>query len=169
MKTVFGKTDILLPHYAKDDERWESWSVIACDQHTSEPAFWDETESLAGTEPSTLSLILPEAYLNTERGERKLEEIKRDSFEEGFFNEYRGSMVYVERTLSTGAIRRGLVGAVSLDSYSFEPEDTPDIRPTEGTVRERIPPRVAVRRESVYEASHVMLFCENSELFDMLT
>ncbi len=171
METVFRKTDILLPYYAHESEEWETWSVIACDQHTSEPSYWEETAKAAGSAPSTLSLILPEAYLNTELEGEKKAAIKKapETLGENFLKKYEGALVYVERTLVSGMIRRGLVGAIPLDSYSYEPGAMCDVRPTEGTVKERIPPRVAVRRESVYEASHVMLFCENSELFDLLT
>lgn len=170
MKTVFGRTNILLPAYSHDDERFEKWSVIACDQHTSDLSYWERLEEFVGDAPSTLGLILPEAYLGKERAAEKKEEIKKYPEKlAGVLKEYKDSLVYVERTLSSGMIRRGVVGAISLDDYDYEPGSTPAVRPTEGTVKERIPPRVEVRRGSVYEASHVMLFTEDRELFDMLT
>ena len=171
MDTVFKKTDIMLPYYASDSEEWETWSVIACDQHTSEPSYWEETKRKTKGAPSTLDLVLPEAYLGTELEAEKKKQIKGAPEKLGgnFLKKYENALVYVERTLSSGMIRRGIVGAVSLDAYSYEPGAECDIRPTEGTVKERIPPRVAVRRESVYEASHVMLFCECPDLFDYLT
>lgn len=170
MKTVFNTTDLLLPKYASDDARWEAWSVIACDQHTSEPAYWEEAARIAGDAPSTLGLILPEAYLGKDAEARIKENIKKyPASLEGYLKEYKDALVYVERTLKSGMIRRGIVGAIALDEYDFEAGSAPAVRPTEGTVKERIPPRVAVRRESVYEASHVMLFTEDAEAFDMLT
>jgi len=170
MKTVFNKTDILLPHFASDDKRWGAWSVIACDQHTSEPDFWAETYRTVGDDPSTLGLILPEAYLGTEREASKKGEIKEYPAKlDGILKKYDDALIYVERTLESGMIRRGIVGAIDLDAYDYEAGTSPDVRPTEGTVKERIPPRVAVRRDSVYEASHVMLFTEGYGLFDMLT
>lgn len=170
MKTVFGKTDILLPRYTREDERWSAWSVIACDQHTSDISYWDRVEKNAKGAPSTYSLILPEAYLGTERAAKKEEAIKDAPEEiEKVLKNYEGALVYVERTLESGQIRRGVVGAIALDAYDYEKGTTPDIRPTEGTVKERIPPRVEVRRRSVYEASHVMLFTEDRDLFDYLT
>ena len=66
MDTVFKKTDILLPYYASDSDEWETWSVIACDQLTSEPSYWDDTKRNTKGAPSTLDLILPEAFLGTE-------------------------------------------------------------------------------------------------------
>ena len=170
MKNVFRKTDVLLPRFASDSEEWESWSVIACDQHTSELSYWEETAAKTKGAPSTLDLILPEAYLGTDKEDAKKEALKNGKgLPEGFLHEYKDALVYVERTLSSGMIRRGIVGAIDLDSYSYEPDVSCEIRPTEGTVKERIPPRVAVRRISEYEASHVMLFCECSEVFDLLT
>lgn len=170
MKTVFGKTNILLPYYSSDDTRFEKWSVIACDQHTSDLSYWENLEEFVGGAPSTLGLILPEAYLGKERAAAKKEEIKKYPEKlAGVLKEYKDSLVYVERTLSSGMIRRGVVGAISLDAYDYEPGSTPEVRPTEGTVKERIPPRVEVRRNSIFEASHVMLFTEDMKLFDMLT
>ena len=170
MKTVFGKTNILLPYFAFDSGGFEKWSVIACDQHTSDASYWENLEKFVGDEPSTLGLILPEAYLGKERAAAKMEEIKKYPEKlAGVLKEYRDSLVYVERTLSSGMIRRGVVGAISLEAYDYEPGSAPAVRPTEGTVKERIPPRVEVRRNSVYEASHVMLFTEDVKLFDMLT
>ena len=171
MDNVFKKTDVLLPYYESDSGEWETWSVIACDQHTSEPSYWEACSKLVKDSPSTLGLVLPEAYLGTELEDEKKEAIKRAPRSLGgtFLKEYKDALVYVERTLSSGLIRRGIVGAVSLDAYSYERGAECDIRPTEGTVKERIPPRVAVRRDSVYEASHVMLFCECPDVFDLLT
>ena len=168
--SVFGKCDILLPYFAAEDERWKIWSVIACDQHTSEPEYWERVEDAASRGASTLGLILPEAYLGTDREEPSIDRIKKYPEKiSGILKEYKDSLVYVERTLSSGDVRRGLAGAIDLDCYDYAPGSSPAVRPTEGTVLERIPPRVAVRRESVYEASHVMLFTEDSSLFDMLT
>ncbi|MBQ7715203.1 MAG: DUF1015 domain-containing protein [Clostridia bacterium] len=170
MKTVFGKTNVLLPKYASDSPDWETWSVIACDQHTSDRAYWEETRRLTAERPSTLGLILPEAYLGTELENKLKDGIASSSAAvEGMLTEYPDAMIYVERTLESGMIRRGLVGAISLDSYDYEKGTDPDVRPTEGTVKERIPPRVEVRRASTFEASHVMLFTECSEVFDLLT
>ena len=168
--SVFGKCDILLPYFAAEDERWRTWAVIACDQHTSEPEYWERVEAASAHGASTLGLILPEAYLGTEREEKAIKRIKKYPEKiAGILKEYKDCLVYVERTLSCGAVRRGLVGAIDLDRYDYAAGSSPAVRPTEGTVLERIPPRVAVRRESVYEASHVMLFTEGYSLFDMLT
>lgn len=168
--SVFGKCDLLLPYFAAEDERWNIWSVIACDQHTSDPSYWERAERAASRGASTLGLILPEAYLGTDRETAAKERIKKYPEKiSGILKEYKDALVYVERTLSSGDVRRGLVGAVDLDCYDYKKGSTPAVRPTEGTVVERIPPRLAVRRDSTYEASHVMLFTEGAELFDMLT
>ncbi|MBR6918314.1 MAG: DUF1015 domain-containing protein [Clostridia bacterium] len=171
MPNTFHTTNVLLPRFDAGCDKWESWSVIACDQYTSEPEYWESVDEITGGAPSTLGLILPEAYLSTDLKDEKLAAIKKnsDALCDGYLKEYSDSMVYVERTLASGKIRRGLVGAIALDAYSFEKGAICDVRPTEGTVKERIPPRVEVRRASVYEASHVMLFGECSDVFDLLT
>ena len=120
MDTVFKKTDILLPRYASDSDEWVTWSVIACDQHTSEPSYWDETKRIVKGAPSTLDLVLPEAYLGNGAEAKQKENIKRapEKFGDSFLKKYEGSLVYVERTLSSGMIRRGLVGAISLIDFT---------------------------------------------------
>ena len=44
---------------------------------------------------------------------------------------YENSLVYVERTLQNGKIRRGIVGAIDLEQYSYTPEHEAKIRSTE--------------------------------------
>ncbi|MEG2053574.1 MAG: DUF1015 family protein, partial [Oscillospiraceae bacterium] len=60
MKNIIYKSKILLP---KEGTDLTKWAVIACDQHTSEGEYWQETESIVGDAQSTLNIILPEVYL----------------------------------------------------------------------------------------------------------
>ena len=159
-KLIFSPCDVLLPPYAPDSEKWKSWSVIACDQHTGDVSYWDEVKSIALGHPSTFNLILPEAYLGSEEEAEQKLTIGRamKSLDAGFLTRYKHALVYVERTLAGGEIRRGLVGKVDLECYDYSKDTVSAVRPTEGTVAERIPPRMAVRREAVFEAPHVMVF-----------
>ena len=153
------------------------WPVIACDQYTSRPEYWEAEDRRIGCAPSSLRLICPEAFLG--EAEARLEGISRASREyaESALKEYRGG-VAVTRTLPGGVKRRGLVCLADLECYSTSGE--PLIRATEGTVTERIPPRLAVRRSSVLDVSHVIcliddpdrtviepLFGEGEELYDV--
>jgi hypothetical protein len=70
-------------------------------------------------------------------------------------------MIYVERTQPSGGVRRGIIGAVDLECYEYKKGSDSLIRATEGTVLERIPPRVAVRRGAKIELPHVMLLIDD--------
>lgn len=151
----FTGADILLPK--KDFDRW---AVVACDQFTSQPEYWEKVSEITEGVPSTGHLILPEAYLgsdNTEETVRRINNTMEEYLEGGIFDEYRDSMIFVERTLPDGSVRRGIVGAVDLEEYDYSKDSDSQIRATEGTVLERIPPRVAIRRDASLELPHIMI------------
>lgn len=155
----FSAADILLPDFEKIDG--SRWSVVACDQFTSEPAYWEKAEALVGDSPSTLRLILPEAYLaETASRVPAINETMRN-YVGKVLNTHPDSMIYLERVQSDGTVRRGIVGKVDLEMYDYHKGSQSAIRATEGTVLERIPPRVAVRRGAVLELPHVMLLIDD--------
>lgn len=164
MKTmnVFLPADILLPK----TDRMQLWSVIACDQFTSDADYWTRVRKNVESAPSTLNLILPEAELGApDEAERvrKINETMRSYLNEGLFSCFPSSYVYVERTLENGSIRRGIVGMVDLESYSFDKKSDSAIRATEATVVERIPPRMRVRRDAPLELPHILLLCDDEK------
>ena len=155
----FGPTDILLP---KTD--FERWACIACDQFTSQPEYWERADAIVGSAPSALRLILPEVYLGDGNDEERIAAINdtmRRYLANGVFNEYKNAMICTERTQPDGRVRRGIVGAFTLAEYSYEPGAKCLIRPTEGTVLSRIPPRVAIRRDAPLELPHIMVFMDD--------
>ncbi len=172
-KLIFAPCDILLPPYGPTDEDWASWAVIACDQHTSDTEYWDRVEKTVEGHPTTFGLILPEAYLGSEKEADQKARIDRTMkvLDEGWLARHKHAMVYVERTLAGGGVRRGLVGKLDLEHYDYSADTTSAVRPTEGTVAERIPPRVAVREKAVFEAPHVMVFMndEKDRIIDSLS
>ncbi len=157
--TVFHRADLLIP----EESMLPRWAVIACDQYTSEPEYWDAVKTAVGDAPSALNLIFPEAWLKSDREKRIafINESMRDALHRAIFRSYPGAFVYVERTLANGAVRRGIVGAVDLDAYDYRPDADSAIRATERTVVERIPPRVAIRRDAPLELSHVLMLCDD--------
>ena len=170
--TVFSAADILLPAYDAKNEKFEKWAVIACDQFTSQLEYWSAAENFVADAASTLSLILPEAYLETEKEETHKKRIAAamKTLPETL-KCYTDTFVYLERILPDGKLRRGVIGKVDLEAYDFSPDSKSNIRATEATVLERIPPRVAVRREATVELPHVMIFCDDREdkIFSYLT
>ena len=153
MKNIgFGPADILLPK--KTD--FSKWSVVACDQYTSEPEYWEETAQIVGDAPSALNLILPEVYLEQDNVSDRIAAIHqtmRQYLEDGIFEEYPAAYFYVERTLADGTVRKGIIGAVDLEQYDYSAGSRSLIRATEGTVLERIPPRMKVRENAQLELS----------------
>ena len=161
MSQIFCPADILLPDEGIDMSRW---SVIACDQFTSQPEYWRELEKQVGDQPSTLRLTLPEVFLDTDEEEKRLEGI-RDAMEtylgEGFLVSYPDSLIYIERTDSTGKVRAGIIGALDLEQYDYHKGSSSPIRATEGTIEERIPPRLRVRRNAPLELPHIMILIDD--------
>lgn len=140
------------------------WSVVACDQYTSEPEYWNEVKNIVGNEPSTLNLTLPEIYLEDNNVEERITNINknmRDMLDNNLFNEYQNSMIYLERTQNDGKVREGLIGIVDLEEYSYEKGSQTLIRATEKTVIERIPPRVKVRENALLELPHIMILIDD--------
>ncbi len=158
MKKHFFPANILLPK-----ESFEKWSVVACDQYTSEPEYWKQVKASVGEYPSALNIILPEVYLSKDNSAkvREINENMHKYLTEGVFNEIEDTFVYVERTLQNGQIRRGIVGLIDLEDYSYIKGEKALIRATEATVLERIPPRVEIRRDAPLEMPHIMLLIDD--------
>ncbi|MGN1047883.1 MAG: DUF1015 domain-containing protein [Eubacteriales bacterium] len=159
--SCFFPADILLPDF--DKVNGTKWSVIACDQYTSEPEYWAEVEKTVGNAPSTLRLTLPEVFLS--ETEERVPQINAEM--ERYLKEilicHEHSMIYVERTQQNGKKRRGIVGMVDLEAYDFSKGANSLIRATEGTVVSRIPPRMKVRSGAMLELPHVLLLIDDPE------
>ena len=150
------------------------WAVIACDQYTSEPEYWEDVTKIVGDEPSTLKVTLPEIYLEEDNVAEKIAEVNEEMkklINNNFFRTLKDSLIYVERTQADGRIRKGLMGKVDLEDYSFAKDSQTLIRATEGTVLERIPPRVKVRENAPLELPHIMLLIDDDkkEIIEGLT
>ncbi len=157
---LLNKANILLPK-VKDLTKW---GVVACDQYTSEPKYWERVANFVGDSESTLNLVYPEAFLS--EGDKRIEKINatmKKYLEEGVFEEYKDALIYIERTLSGGRVRKGIIGAIDLEEYDFHKGVKSKIRATEGTVLERIPPRVKIRENAPLELPHVMLLIDDKE------
>ena len=160
-KDVFVPADILIPKGITLGK----WSVIACDQFSSEPDYWETLRASLGGEPSTLYLILPEAFLDRIDTEQEIEKISRAmEYYAGqkIFEKIEKSFIYIERTLLDGSVRRGLLGAVDLDEYDYSGGKA-SILASEGTVLDRLPARIGIRRVARYELPHIMAFIDDIE------
>ncbi len=160
MQIPFVPATILLPRKEIDHSKW---AVVACDQFTSQPAYWEAVEQEIGDAPSTLKITLPEVYLNDHPQERiqKINATMTEYLQENIFDTYENAMIFVRRTLPDGKIRHGILGAVDLAAYDYRKGATSPIRATEGTVLSRIPPRVEIRRDAPLELPHILLLIDD--------
>ncbi len=167
MRNCFHAGDVLIPQKIS----LRKWACVACDQFSSQPEYWDGVHDFVGDAPSTYHMIFPEALLRREDRSERLSSIHvhmENYLEYGIFRNYRRSFVYLERTMENGKVRRGLMGQIDLEEYDFEPTSAAHIRATEGTVRDRIPPRMELLRNAALEFPHVLLLCDDRK-DDILT
>ncbi len=144
----------------------KSWSVIACDQYTQDRDYWKKSAETAGGNPSTLNLILPEVYLNDgDKAERiaKIREEMKSYLDGGVFEAARKAFVYLERTTAFGRTRKGLVAQIDLETYEWKPFSKANIRATEATIVDRIPPRKEIRKGAPLELPHIMLLVNDKD------
>ena len=161
MPVPFKPADILLPDFHTCDGL--RWSAVACDQYTSEPAYWEGADTLVGDAPSTLRLILPEVYLEETEARKPLVLSAMEEYLRRVLIAHPDSMILVERTLHSGETRLGLLGMVDLTTYDYTRGATSLIRATEATVAERIPARTTIRREAPIELPHVMMLIDDRQ------
>ena len=138
------------------------WAVIACDQFTSQPEYWEKVEKLVGTAPSTLNLILPEVHLEKPYEAERIQHIQsmmREYLEKGILQPHEG-FIYVERTVDD-KLRRGLMLCLDLERYDYTKGSTSLIRATEGTIIERLPPRMKIRNGAVLELPHILVLIDD--------
>ncbi len=140
------------------------WAVIACDQFTSQPEYWNEVEKIVGDAPSTLKLTFPEVYLEQPGGEERIKNIQatmRKYMEEGILQP-RDGVVYVERILD-GKTRKGIILALDLEAYDYNKGSTSLIRATEGTIVDRLPPRIKIREGATVELPHILVLIDDPD------
>lgn len=159
---VFQAADILLPQV----DSYEKWAVIACDQFTSDPGYWVRVRKSAEGHRSTMHMILPEAELGSPKEDQTIRNVNDTMWwylNDHVFRCHPHAYIYVERTLTNGMIRPGLIGVVDLEQYDYSHDSTSLIRATEKTVLERIPPRQKVRRNAPLEFPHILMLCDDDE------
>ena len=155
--------DILVPKASVDLYRW---AVVACDQFTSQPDYWQRADDVAGDAPSTLRLIFPEVYLGDPDAEDRIAAINHAMTEYlagGVFDTYSRTLFLVRRESAVGVGRWGLLVALDLERYSWEADATTLIRATEGTILDRIPPRKAIRRDAPLELPHILVLIDDEQ------
>ncbi len=160
----FQRANILLPKFSADASKMQKWSVVACDQYTSEPEYWANVNHVVGEAESTLRLTVPEIYLNDSDIDDRIANTNKamaNYIKNEMFEEYKNTYIFVERTLASGVKRLGIVGMVDLEDYDYTSASQTKIRATEGTVVSRIPPRLKVRCNAMVELPHIMMLIDD--------
>jgi hypothetical protein len=154
--------DILLPRPNVDLSRW---AVVACDQYTAQPDYWDAVEGFVGESPSTLRLIYPEVYLGEAEPAGRIHAINdamSDYLGRGLLDTYESTLLLVRRQTAMGVVRWGVMAALDLERYSWNADDRTLIRATEGTILDRIPPRKRIRENAPLELPHIMVLISDA-------
>lgn len=153
--------DVLLP---SKDINYHQWAVVACDQYTSQPEYWQRVNEIVNDSPSTFWLVLPEAYLGTPQEndhQSKINAHMQDYLDKGILTQWEG-FIYIERTLGEKK-RSGLIAALDLEQYSFQKGAKSLIRATEGTIIDRLPPRIKIRKDALLELPHILILIDDPQ------
>ena len=152
--------ELLLPN---DSINMKKWAVIACDQYTSQPEYWEDVAKFVGAAPSMLHIVLPEIYLKDDHVKQFIEDTKANMQEylaSGVFTKLPPGILLTERQMG-GVLRKGILLCVDLEEYDFDLSHDPSVRATEKTLLERIPPRIAIREGAAIESPHVMVLMDD--------
>ncbi len=163
IQEMFAKVGVAIPKILLPGRgvKCEKFAVIACDQHSAEPEYWQKVEEIVGDAPSALRLMLPEAWLDRqEESTDKIVETMHSYLENNTFRELDEGLILVHRMTDSG-MRKGLMLALDLEQYDFSKNAKTLIRATEDTVVERLPARVAVREKAPLEMPHVMVLIDD--------
>jgi uncharacterized protein (DUF1015 family) len=155
---------ILLPN---DDVDLTLFSVIACDQFTSQIEYWQKLEQLVGEKPSTLRMIFPEAYLDNADNAKYIEKINfniHQYLDKEVLIDIGHCFILVERSTPYTKRRLGLMVAIDLDQYSYKRDSNSMIRASEATIIERIPPRKKIRENAPIELPHTLVLFDDPNL-----
>ena len=154
--------EVLLPSNKVDLSKW---SVVACDQYTSQLDYWNKVKDFVADDPSTLNVIFPEVYLEDSDGDQRIANINatmQDYLDKAILKPLANkSLVLVDRKTSQAPSRKGLVVALDLEHYDFNKGSQTLIRATEGTIVDRLPPRVKVRQDAAIELPHIMVLIDD--------
>lgn len=153
---------VCVPNVLLPKDGFDKWSVVACDQFTSQVEYWHDVKQIVGDDPSAYNIILPEAYLDTPEADEHADKIRpaMDQYLKDVLVDKGEGFVYLERKLGN-RVRKGLVVALDLEQYDYRPSSETLIRATEGTIIERIIPRLKIRKKASMEISHILVLIDD--------
>ncbi|HQJ07679.1 MAG TPA: DUF1015 domain-containing protein [Deltaproteobacteria bacterium] len=163
---IFEDIGLLVPRilFPRTGTDLTKWAVVACDQYTSQPEYWERVKEFVGLSPSTFHIILPEAYLeecDNEKAARKIDSTMEEYLDKGVLVPLQPGFILVDRTTARGTSLKGLMAALDLERYDFRKGSKSLIRATEGTVIDRLPPRIKIRQGAPIESPHIMVLIDD--------
>ncbi len=167
-KKILSDLGVQIPKVLLPNENIDlsSWAVVACDQYTSERDYWKRVEDIVAEKPSTLNIIYPEVYLEDGDSEKRINEINstmKKYLDENVLNELENCFILVDRKTSHAESRKGLILALDLECYDYTKGSCALIRATEGTVIDRLPPRIKIRQNASIELPHIMVLIDDAD------
>lgn len=156
--------EIYLPKQGTD---FSAWATVACDQYSSEREYWEDVKKYVGSKSSSLNVIFPECYLEDADSEGRIKSIQNTMnsyLNSGVLSAMEKGFILVDRkTPFEKESRKGLMIALDLEKYAYGKESKSLIRPTEGTIVERLPPRMKIRKGAPLEMPHIMVLIDDPE------
>ncbi len=167
-KKILSELGLIIPKIMLPDSKCqlEKWAVVACDQYTSERGYWEKVEDLTKGNPSTYNIIFPEVYLEDGDSDNRINTINSNMdnyIKSGTLNELEDCFILVDRKTSHTPSRKGLMVALDLECYNYTKGSCTFIRATEGTVIERLPPRIKIRQNAPIELPHIMVLIDDPD------
>ncbi len=157
--------DLLLPNKEID---LYAWSVIACDQFTSDVSYWDKVAHIVKDKPSTFRLMLPEIYieLHKELLPQYFESIRshtRTYLKNSIFTTHKDCFLLVKRKTLQNRTRYGIMMQIDLAQYDPNPHANTIIKSTEAIVSSRLPKRIEMRKNTMLDLPHVLMLYNDPE------
>lgn len=141
------------------------WAVVACDQYTTNEAYWREVERTVGGSPSSLHIMLPEIYLKAADRDARIAGAKENMtrfIDEGILTLLPEGFILVERTIDR-KVRKGLMVLVDLEEFDADPFKKAQIRASEEVLPERVQARMDIRTGAELEMPHIFLLMDDPQ------
>jgi len=163
---IFNDIGIQVPRVLipRPDTDLNLWAVIACDQYTSQPDYWKKVRKLVGNSPSTLHLIMPEIDLDAPERDRRIRNIHKTMqhyLDKELYLTLNPGFILVDRATPHATSRKGLIVGLDLECYDYREGAKSLARSTEGTIMDRLPPRIEIRKHAPIELPHIMVLIDD--------
>lgn len=155
--------EILVPNKSVD---LRNWSVVSCDQFTTDKEYWDSIRNKKEDFPTAAKLVIPEVYLPLQDENKEIEEVQHEMkkyLDDKIFDVITKNAVCIQRIFPSGNKRIGIVCEIDLEEYSFNLSDKAKIRSTEEIDENKVKTRLKVREGAPLELPHIIIFADDDK------